>query len=355
MFFPSAVVATRATPIVLRSGEERSDVDIQLQPVRTVEVSGTLMDSSGPVPHFGVHLMPADAGDGASVLEVATTSTDARGAFVFPLVPSGSYTLLALRTDPASGGGSSPPAAPRTVSEAPGAWATQPLAVGDANVGNVLLTLRGGVHITGRVEFSGASERPAATRLRQLVPLTVSRAQPLFRQSAGAAEVPLTPTGGFSTSALSPGRYILGLQIREAAPTWTLQSVTAGGRDVTDAVMTIGGTDVNDVVVVLTDQPAELTGTVSDAKGPADLDASVFVFPVDQCTVAGRSDQHARVPDRSRLEDWSLHGAQRDSRRIFRRRGVRRIHGRLAGRAADRTAGATREQRPRRAESEADA
>ena len=87
------MIASRATPIVIRSGEERSDVDVQLQPVRTVEVSGTLMDSSGPVPHFGVHLMPAEAGDGASVLEVATTSTDARGAFVFPLVPSGSYTL----------------------------------------------------------------------------------------------------------------------------------------------------------------------------------------------------------------------------------------------------------------------
>ncbi len=282
MFFPSAVVASRATPIVLRSGEERSDVDIQLQPVRTVEVSGILMDSSGPVPHFGVHLMPADAGDGASVLEVATTSTDARGAFVFPLVPSGSYTLVALRTDPARGEGPAPAAAPQRVSETPAAWAMQPLAVGDANVGNVGLTLRAGVHITGRVEFAGASERPAASRLRQVVPITVVRAQPLFRENFGSSEVPLDPTGGFSSRALSPGRYLLGVQRREAAPTWTLQSVTAGGRDVTDAVMTVGDTDVNDVVVVVTDQPAALDGTVSNAKGGADPDASVFVFPADK-------------------------------------------------------------------------
>ena len=325
MFFPSAVVASRATPIVLRSGEERSDVDVHLQPVRTVEVSGTLMDSSGPVPHFGVHLMPADAGDGASVLEVATTSTDARGAFVFPLVPSGSYTLLALRTDPASGGGSSPPAAPRTVSEAPGAWATQPLAVGDANVGNVLLTLRGGVHITGRVEFSGASERPAGARLRQLVPITVSRAQPLFRQSIGPAEVPLTATGGFRSSALSPGRYLLGLQIREAAPTWTLQSVTAGGRDVTDAVMTIGDTDVNDVVVVVTDQPAGTERHGLECKGGRRSRRVGLRLSGGQGALARRPDQHARVSGRSRLEDWNLHGAWHDPRRVFRRRNVRRV------------------------------
>jgi hypothetical protein len=247
-----------------------------------VEVSGTLMDSSGPVAHYGVHLTPAEAGDGASVLEVAATSTDARGAFLFPLVPSGSYTLVALRTGPPSGDGSSLPAEPRTVSEAPGAWATQPLAVGDANVGNVVLTLRAGVRITGRVEFNGASERPPAARLRQLVPISVTRAQPLFRENVGPTEVPLTPAGAFSSRGLSPGRYILGVQIREASPTWTLQSVTAGGRDITDAVMTIGDTDVNDVVVAFTDQPAALTGTVSGAKRATDLDASVFVFPTDK-------------------------------------------------------------------------
>ena len=61
MFLPSSVIASRATTIAIRSGEERSDVDVQLQPVRTVEVSGTLMDGSGPVSHFGVHLMPAEA------------------------------------------------------------------------------------------------------------------------------------------------------------------------------------------------------------------------------------------------------------------------------------------------------
>ena len=46
--------------------------------------------------------------------------------------------------------------------------------------------------------------------------------------------------------------------------------------------MTIGDTDVRDVVVVVTDQPAVLSGTVSNAKGGTDLDASVFVFPTDK-------------------------------------------------------------------------
>jgi hypothetical protein len=281
MFFPSAITASRATPIVIHSGEERSDIDVLLQPVTTVEVSGTLRDGSGPVPNFGVHLMPADGGDGASILEVAAGTTDARGAFVFPLVPSGSYTILAVRSAPASGDRSTPPTEPKTVSEMVGASAAQSVAVGDANIGNLALTLRPPVRIAGRVEFSGASERPAGNRMRQLVPITVTRAQPQFREnSIGPSEAPLEPDGRFSSRGLSPGRYVLGAL--ELQRTWSLQSVTAGGRDITDAVITVGDAEVSDVVVMFTDQPAALTGTVSKAIGGDDLDASVFVFPTDR-------------------------------------------------------------------------
>jgi hypothetical protein len=274
MFHPAALTAARATAIAIRSGEERSEVDVQLQPARTVEVSGTLVDNSGPVTHFGVHLMPADSGDGASVLEVANTVTDGSGGFVFPLVASGSYTLLAVRTGPAPG--AAPGAQPRTVSERPGAWASQPLEVGDAKISNVVLTLRPGLRITGKVEFAGAAERPPADRLRQL-PLVMTRTQSLFRSSA-TSTTPINAAAPFTAHG-APGRYILGA--RDLPPTWTLQAVTIAGRDVTDAAIALDA-DVTDVVIVFTDQPADLAGTVTNARNEADSDASVFVFPTDR-------------------------------------------------------------------------
>jgi hypothetical protein len=277
MFYPSSVTATRATPIAIRSGQERSGIDVVLQPARTVEVSGTLVDNTGAVPNFGVHLMPADSGDGASVLEVATTATDARGAFVFPLVPSGSYSILAVRTG-AAPGGPGPAPEPRTVSEMPGAWASQPLEVGDAKISNVVLTLRPGIRLTGKVDFVGSAERPAADRLRQW-PILMTPTQPLFR-SSGTSGAPIDPAGSIAVSGLPPGRYVL--STREATQSWALQSVTIAGRDVTDTAITLGGADVTDVAVVFTDQPAQFTGTVSNAANAAELDASVFVFPTDR-------------------------------------------------------------------------
>jgi hypothetical protein len=274
MFHPSALTAARATAIPIRSGEERSDVDVQLQPARTVEVSGTLVDNSGPVSSFGVHLMPADTGDGASVLEVANTVTDASGGFVFPLVPSGSYTVLAVRTGPAPG--TAPGAQPRSVSEMPGAWASQPLEVGEAKISNVVLTLRPGLRITGKVEFAGVAERPPADRLRQL-PLMMTRTQSLFRSSA-TSTTPIDAAVPFTARGL-PGRYIVAA--RDLSPAWTFQAVTIAGRDMTDAPFPLDA-DVTDVVIVFTDQPAELAGSVTNARNEADPDASVFVFPTDR-------------------------------------------------------------------------
>ena len=218
--------------------------------------------------------MPAESGDGASVLEVATTATDARGVFVFPMVPSGSYTVLAVRTGSASSGG----AAPSTVSEVPGAWASQSVSVGDAKVSNIILTLRPGTQVTGRVEFSGASERPAGERLRQLPithdPLAAALPQhPAFvitDRSGRRVRRPRILTG---TIRARHARFRAGMDAsvrHDRHPRCDGRSHSSGrrGRHRCDRRFT--------------DQPAEVSGTVSSATAAVDLDASVFVFPTDR-------------------------------------------------------------------------
>lgn len=287
-FHPSAGSAARATAIVVRSGGERSEVNVQLQPVRTVQVSGTLLDGSGPVANFGVHLLPAEGGDDSSVLEVATAATDASGVFLFPNVPTGNYTLQALRVASSPGYGAAPPPLQRTVSEAPGAWVTQALAVGEENVRNLTLTLRPGIRLAGRVEFHGAGDAPAADRLKQL-PIVLTRSRPLARTMSSPPAAVVEPTGAFAIAGVAPGDYLF--TVRDV-PGWTLQSVTAGGRDVTDQVFAVRD-DMSDVVIVFVESGSELSGTVSASSG-ADAEGSVFVFPTDRSRWAD-----ARVSTRS--------------------------------------------------------
>ena len=186
-FHPSVTSLGRATTIRVQSGETAAATDVRLQPVSAVEVSGALQDASGPVAEFGVHLLPADAGDGVSVLETAVTSTNGRGQFVFPLVPSGSYRVVAVRTgaQPNPSGRGAPPA-PRTVSEQPGAWAELPITVGTQAVGGLSLTLKSGVQISGRVEYQGTRDRPPANRLPRVRCGRARHTAPLSRERGAA-------------------------------------------------------------------------------------------------------------------------------------------------------------------------
>ena len=92
-------------------------------------------------------------------------------------------------------------------------------------------------------------------------------------------------SGAFVIRGVMPGRYTLDVSrafVEIMMPGWTLKSVTLAGRDITDRVVTVASADMSDVVVSLTDQPASLTGTVRDAKGALDANASVFAFPTDR-------------------------------------------------------------------------
>ena len=274
-FHPSVHTAPRATAIVVRSGEERTEINVQLQPVRAVSVSGTLMDAAGPVANFGVHLMPADTGDGASVLEVATVVTDGAGTFVLPLVPPGNYTLIARRS---TAGPGAPASTPRSPSEMPGAWANVPLSVGDAAVRDVVLSLRPGVPVSGRLEFQGSSDAPI-DRLKGFS-IAISPSPPLFRNTEVTTSGPVTPSGEFAIRGAAPGRYVV--TVRELPPPWSLQSITAGGRDITDTAFVLGDDDVKDLVVTFTDRPAVLEGRVTGATAAAVANATVYLFPSER-------------------------------------------------------------------------
>lgn len=282
-FHPAAVNVGQAARMKLAAGDELGGIDVRLQPVPGVAVSGTVMDSSGPVPGLGLHLMPAEQGEDAAILEAGTTVSDSRGAFAFPVVPAGRYMLIAWRAGGVPTGNQQRPFAdPTRVAEQPGAWAIQPIEVGNRPVESVTVTVRPPVTVTGRVEFSGSSARPAAERLQSGFIVTVWETRSLFRASGSSSGSRIEPvTGRIIVRGVSPpGRYFIGPPSLPVP--WTLESITIGGRDATDAAFAIGDADVNDVVITYTDRPASLAGTVTLPKTAGDAGASVFLFPANR-------------------------------------------------------------------------
>ena len=304
-FFPSAVTLSQAARITLASGEER-DLTVVVRPVPAPPVSGVLTDDAGPVPFMGVRLLPGDLNDDASILETAVTATDARGAFVFPSVPAGQYTIVVLRPSGVPSDNPQQPVVPATrASEQSGAWALQTVIVGDRPVANIPVRIRAPMTVTGEVRFAGSSPPPPAERLRN-VAVTIWRARTLFRSPGGSAgsTIDLAANGRIVIKGISPpGRFVVGPPA--LPPPWALESVTLGGRDVTDAAFKIDETDLADLVVTYTDKPAGISGTAAIAPGAADVETSVFLIPANRARWP-----EARVSTRSfRVTRTSVTGA----------------------------------------------
>ncbi|HXT70358.1 MAG TPA: carboxypeptidase regulatory-like domain-containing protein [Vicinamibacterales bacterium] len=275
-FHPSSVSLADGARIRLAAGDERENVDVQLRPVPASSLAGVVVDDAGPVSGLGLRLMPSDQGEEASILEAAHTATDSRGAFVFPIVPAGSYTLVAWRVGGVPTGNQQQPyAQPTRISEQSGAWAMQSVVVANQPVHDVKVIVRPPVRVTGRVEFSGASARPPAERLRTSFMTTIFRVNTMFRTPGPSAGSFIDPaTGRISVTGVSPpGRYLAGPPALPAP--WSLESITLAGQDVMDAGFAVGESDINDLVITFTDRPASLSGSVTGAVA----EATVFVFP----------------------------------------------------------------------------
>jgi hypothetical protein len=254
--------------------------------------------------------------------------TDAGGAFVFLAVPSGQYTLKAVRTPrpvvsnaaAAMGANMSmiqnaqgnramsmgpltmdmmmpvPPAIPSD----PTLWASVPVALAETDLTGLSVPLRTGYTVSGRAEFDGSAAKPTPDQLRRM-PIVLDRAD-----TGGAPASPLAgigqpqngqfdAAGQFTSYGLVPGRYFV--RVPFAFGGWTLRSASAGGRDAADVPLDLENADVSGVILTFTDRPTELSGAVHDVQGRVDAAASVVLFPVqrENWTDFGSSPRKLRV------------------------------------------------------------
>jgi hypothetical protein len=295
-FHPGAASVSRATPITLAAGEERSGIDFRVAPVRAMVLAGTVTGPDGPTPDVRLQLLPADSEDLTTPIETATTTTNANGHFTFAMVPVGQYTLRALRQT--RGGGETfvfaqgaavasftfrqatevaAMAAP--LPDAPTLWADTPVGVDTRDVLDLSVSLRTGLTVNGTVHFTGSAEQPTPEQ-RSAISIMLEPADGRTAGAVGSARGRVDASGTFTTMGVPAGKYVL--RVSGAPQGWSLRTASYGGRDITSTAIELDSDSAMGVVLSFTDRQTEVNGAVRDTSGNADARASVIVFPVDQ-------------------------------------------------------------------------
>jgi hypothetical protein len=254
-YFPGTGNVADAQRITLTLGVEQSGINFVLQPVRAVRVSGTVVDSNGGPAQAVLNLSPAGFGDEGGLQMGNPSRVLPDGTFTILNVVPGDYVLTA--TGRANGN-----ATPEV--------ASMPLTIGNDDLVGVSVAMSKGGSIRGTV-VTDSNGKVQTTNIQVLV-------QPL-RQTPGASQprAQVSSAGTFELNGLIGAQV---LRVERLPDGWTVKSIRANGRDVTDTAIEFRGSESANVQVVLTDRISELSGTVK-ANGQPVTAASVVLFPED--------------------------------------------------------------------------
>jgi hypothetical protein len=183
------------------------------------------------------------------------------GTFSFLDVSPGPYTVIARGGPPLT-------------------WGSSEIAVDGDSVTGLTLGLQPGLAMTGQIKFDG-------TRLTPPADLTSIRLTLQPVQSQGV--VNLAPsgsvsdrTGRFEITGIIPGTYRVSLSFPGLGRpgNWFLRSAVVNGQETLDAPLTIRPNEtIRDASIVLSDRPAQLSGSVQNAAGGAPNEFTVILFP----------------------------------------------------------------------------
>ena len=305
-FYPNGPTIAGATSVELSPGADRIGVDIRLQAVATSRVSGVVQSPTDLPGNMVLRLIAAGNQGLGHGTETATALVGPRGAFTFLNVPDGQYVIdgtgmsaefemdsVGLQTLPttpgalpgsgsASGVPSGPPSMGLRTHSGPGGnalWATTPVAVAGHDVTNIAVVLQPTISLSGRLVFAGRDTKP-------LVQTAFLTAEPA--NGDPALGMPYNDERNdlyaFHIAGLLPGPYVLRVRGFGIGDVWTVKSITAGGRDITNGTIDGGaGRSYDDIVITFTDETTEIRGGVVDAKGaPPPLASGVIAFSADR-------------------------------------------------------------------------
>jgi hypothetical protein len=286
MYFPGTLSVNEAQPVSVDISQEVSGLEFSLRRLRTVRISGVVLDSTGrPQGAVMIAAGQAQAMDGGMMfLADQSGQSRADGSFLLSSVMPGEYVLQARQLN----GGPGPETTPTDM-------ASVVLSVGAEDISGVRLVMsRGGV---ARGQFVGEDGRPP---------------QSLHPSALNVMAVPLQATplaGGRGTVRDDDWSFeITGVRDRSrilvrTPPAWRLKSISYNGEDVTDRAIDFGADrEVSGIQITLTERQTDLSGAVLDARGDSVQDYVVVVFAEDEARwgfptrfiSTGRPDQDGR-------------------------------------------------------------
>ena len=263
-FYPSAAAPAQATTITVASGEERAGVDLQLVPVPTVRVSGTVMGPSGPAGMVTLRLVPAGREEVAADALAPVSFSDGAGAFTFAAVPQGQYTLR----------GSAPVLAAGPTRAADLYWFAMPIAIAGDDLDGVAAVMRPSLHITARLGFEGATPRPPEQSRGAFVaaPFMLESAEDNPAPVMGGQMATTSAEGGVTLGGYAAGRYRV--RVQNSPPGWMFKAAMLNGDDVSETPFEFTR-DITDLVLTFTDRWSGMSGTV---RGTGAAGAMVIAF-----------------------------------------------------------------------------
>jgi hypothetical protein len=244
-YYPGTGELAQAQRIRVDLGTESTAI-FPLLPVRSVNVSGSVLTSSGAPANAFLNLVSDAAEFGTPLGFGGVTQPD--GTFTIPDVPPGRYTLNAsLRGDGPSESGS----VPVTV-------------LNDDVPGNTIVT-----------------GRPARMKGRFVADAGVVAAVPnaLLVATAARSGGTVLASGSGKTFELDDLSEPFTLHVESLPDGWGVKSIVVNGMDVIDAKVELAANQDAEVQVVLTNRLTRITGSVSADGQP--VKGEVIVFPAD--------------------------------------------------------------------------
>jgi hypothetical protein len=161
-------------------------------------------------------------------------------------------------------------------------WGETDITVNGQDLSDVVVVLQPGAKLAGTMVFEGTSlAAPSDVSAVQL-----SMTSPKLATMVGTQTANVATTGAFAFPSLLSGPYTMQVTPPPAAAgaaRWTLKSIVAGGRDITDGPLEVRtGADVSGVVITFTDKETEISGTLSDAAGRPTQEFSIVVFTTNR-------------------------------------------------------------------------
>jgi len=250
LYYPGVPDVSQAAPLKLGPGEERRGIDFRLTPARAVTISGRVRGASGRI----LVALRRQRESSRVTRGPGVVADRKTGEFFIEGVLPGAYVLQAV-----------------TTRESDRLFARVPVVVGPDGLRDVVLELRPGVKVSGRVAFDGEAPEGSLEKIR--VSLLAS-ANILFFGSRGGR---VDPEGRFALESIVPGRHRV--RVHGLPDGAYLKAAVVEGSDVLEDGLDVPEAGLAGLSITIGLRAALVTGAVLDEDGRPVAGATVVLAP----------------------------------------------------------------------------